>query len=136
MKGQAAYGWKDAWEQIEDEHMYAGTRYYDLHTKSLRERIYEGDQFWDSSKRVLIEVDAVKTKIYQGVVQPTGKEGGDFVFYHPDWTPHIPPTYRNYREQLRLQEQPDYCSVDDFIDRIENGELTPHKGNGLPPLPP
>ena len=131
----SAFGWKPAWDTIgDDDPHFAGLEFYELpmpETYPTSARIYEGDRFWMPDERHLIEVTDVKTKIYRGVVGPQGEEGNDAVFYDPDWEPpRDPHVQQHYTDDIR------FLSVEDFATRIDEGDLVPHRGNGLPRRPP
>lgn len=140
----SAFGWKSAWQtndpmegDVLDER--GEFDYYDLPENEARIwTIYPEDRFWHDEKRVMVEISAVKTKIYQGVVGRDGKKGNDAIFYDPDWTePELPPQTReaanaasNWRDEIQ------FWSVEDFVELLEDGTLRPHKSNGPPRLPP
>jgi len=144
-----AFGWKSAWE-TNDPH--AGDvldergefDYYDLPEQDYSDeskryrpnRIYPGDRFWFTDDRVMVEIDDVKTKIYQGVVGYQGEEGNDCVFYTPDWTePQGIPQTREAARAGDWRSEIQFWSVDDFVEMLDEGTLVAHAGNGLPPLP-
>lgn len=138
-----AFGWKYAWQS--NDPMEGGVLdergdfdYYDLpDNDSMIRTIFPDDRFWHDDDRVMVEISAVKTKLYQGVVGREGDEGGDYIFYDPDWTkPELPAQTRaaanapsNWRDEIQ------YWSVEDFVELLEDGTLRPHKSNGPPRLP-
>jgi len=127
----SAFGWKPAWDSIEDDDPhFAGKNVYQLPTQ-YEMQIYEGDRFWVTDEHFLIEIEEVKTKIYRGVVGPTGEEGNDAVFFTPDWKPpRDPHTDSHYTDDIH------HMDVEKFATRIDESDLSPHRGNGLPPRPP
>jgi len=129
----SAFGWTSAWETYDDPEM-SDVNYYDLPFGDHR-RLHEGDQFWDTDERFLIEVDSVMTKVYRGVVGPQGEIADDNVFFNSDWSRPVSRTNPHRREVIQEQKKPDFISVDEFAERIENGRYVPHRGNG-PPRPP
>lgn len=121
-----AFDWTSAWEEIEDDPDFTGVHYYELPTGGI---IYEGDKFWDTDCRFLVEVVAVKTQKHKGVIGPKGESGGDYVFfekdtYSPSGHPHL-----HYDANPRM-------SVQEFADHLASGELVAHTNNGLPRRPP
>lgn len=117
-----AFGWRSAWEEIEDDIDFTGVNYYTLPNG---DRIYKGDKFWATDSRFMIEITSVMTKIYKGVVGPKGEEGNVCIFYQTDYSEPSLPGHPNYADQ------PKYKSEDAFAEQIEDGTLVPHKGNGL-----
>ena len=128
----SAFNWRSAWDEIaDDDPHFAGREFYELPVEHPPHRIYEGDRFWQPDERIIIEVDDVKTKVYRGVVGPKGEEGNDCVFYTPDWEPPENPHRPNhYTDDIH------FMPVEDFAERIDEGDLVPHRGNGLPRRPP
>lgn len=126
----SAYRWLDAWHTIDEELMnpYNGMREYELPNG---DKIYPGDRFWMPEESYIIEVDEVRTKVYQGVVAPKGEKGQDCVFYTPDWKPveFYPEQPPHYTDDIH------WMTVSEFAEKLDDEELIAHRGNGLPPLP-
>jgi hypothetical protein len=128
----AAYGWEQAWEEIDDDDPhFAGMEYYPIEDEYGTIRLFEGDQFWNTDQRYIIEITNVKQKIYRGVVGRHGERGGVYIFYETDYEEPTDPNHpTHYTDDIK------YMNVDDFVDMLDAGELVPHKGNGLPRRPP
>lgn len=125
-----AFNWTNAWETIdEDDEYYGGAKCYTLPNGTT---IYPGDRFWRTDDRLIIEVQRVMTKHYRGVVAPKGEEGGDAVFYEPDWEPEPHPARPAHQQVDNI----DFITVDSLAEKLDDGDIVPHRGNGLPPLPP
>lgn len=124
----AAFNWTPAWDEYDDDSPWPGLKFYDLPNNLP---LYEGDRFFDTEERYIVEVTAVKTKVYKGVVGHVGQEGDDNVFFDTDWSPPRDPTTRHH-----YTDDINFVSVDEFADRIDDGRLVPHRGNGAPRLPP
>jgi hypothetical protein len=76
-------------------------------------------------------VEIVQTKVYRGVVGPKGEEGGDSVFFTPDWTPpRDPHTPQHYTDDIH------FMSVEEAATNIDEGDLVAHRSNGPPRRPP
>lgn len=128
----SAFGWTSAWDTIEDDPHFEGEKVYRLEdAEHLPRRIHPEDTFWDANERHLWEVVAVRTKIYRGVVGPHGEEGLDHVFLEPDWTPP-----NGSSRPGHYIDGAWFPSVEKFTDAIDDGDLIPHRGNGLGPRPP
>jgi len=123
-----SFNWKDAW-QTQDREEYGDIEFYELPNG---QRIYPGDTFWDTDENYLIEVADVRTKVYKGVVGFQGEEGNDNVFFDADWEPYRAP----HEPTHYTDDWPDWVSVEEFAERLEDGYYVPHRGNGPPPLPP
>lgn len=127
-----AFNWRDAWDEVDAEgEPFDGLDCYDLPTDNGRTRIYEGDRFWDAEEHHILTVTDVMTKIYRGVVGPKGEEGNDNVFFERDWTPHRPPHQRSHPSD----DGPFFMSVESFAERLDEGSLVAHRGNGIRPIP-
>ncbi len=129
-----AYNWRSAWEQVpDDDPHFAGRERYPLYTEWSPSYLYEGDRFWDTRERYIIEVNSVQTLIYQGVVGYQGEEGYDAIFYDRDWSEPEDP-YR--RTETHWTDDVYFYRVSKFTDLLEDDTLVPHRGNGLPRRPP
>lgn len=117
-----AFAWKSAWEEIEDDPHFSGIKKYNHEGHNW----YPGDQFWHTEDHYMIEIDAVKTKVYRGVVAPEGDEGNDCVFYSKDWSPP-----KNSRRDHHWSEDVHFMSVEQFAENIKDSLFVPHRSNGL-----
>lgn len=128
MSGAAAFGWEPAWKELPDDHPCAGTDYYPIPREDGgSHRICPGDRFWHSDERCIHTVEAVKRKIYRGVVGPAGDRGGVSVFFTHD-TP-------NKDHMNRPTDNRGFISVERFGEQLYDGTLVPHAANGIR-LPP
>lgn len=137
--GASAFGWRSAWTEIEEPVEIAGAKRYELPTErglfgGQARHIHPGDRFWNDEERYMIEVSAVKTKIYRGVVGGHGKEGGDSVFYTTDHNPQRRRMHGNTHNPY-LDAEPFCLPVETFAEMLETNVLIPHRGNGLPTPP-
>lgn len=140
--GSQAYNWTDAWESFDDPEISNIDKYRLPEPGSLDDgerlpatRLIKGDRFWDTEGRYQITVTDVRTKIHQGVVAPKGEKGVDSVFYTTDWDPPKQPGGFTKDYHPHRDDEPFSMRVEEFAERLAKGELVPHTGNGLPPLP-
>lgn len=139
--GAAAYRWKSAMETYDDPELH-GVEYYPLPDPNTEagppsgpQKVIEGDRYFHTEDRYMIEVVGVRTKIYQGVVAPQGEEGEDYVFYTTDWNPPRSRSMFHEPHHPHRDDEPFSTDVQEFANAIEDGTLIPHRGNGIT-LPP
>jgi hypothetical protein len=111
---------------------YKGIEVYELPDGPI---LVEGDKFWDSEERCIIEITDIKTKVYRGIVGPKGEKGDDHIFYSTDRADMMMEGGRMLDPD---EHNPTFISVDEFSEKLGYGtdsRYTPHSNNGLPPLP-